>query len=78
MSLRLLLSQNPNYVYTNLDTISGRVVLSLPREETFSQITVKLECEARTRLAAPREGQRGQRYEQELEVHKVDYPQARN
>lgn len=58
-------------VFTNLDVVSGTIVLSLAREETLSAITVKLECESRTRLAAPRD-HRG-RYETELEVHKLLY-----
>ena len=45
--------------------------MSLSREETFTAIVVKLECESRTRLAAPRDDRRGDRYDQELEVHKV-------
>jgi hypothetical protein len=60
-----------NSVFTNLDVVSGTIVLSLAREETFSAITVKLECESRTRLAAPR-NDRG-RYDTELEVHKLLY-----
>ena len=58
-------------VFTNLDWVTGRVVLSLSREESISAIVVKLECESKTRLAAPRGDNRG-RYDTELEVHKVD------
>jgi hypothetical protein len=39
---------NPRNFYTNLDFISGRVILSLTRDENVSAIRVKLEGESRT------------------------------
>lgn len=44
---------NPHSFYTNLDVISGKVILSLPREETISSIIVKLEGESKTTLLRP-------------------------
>ena len=69
MSVRIILD-NGSGVYTNLDFVAGTVVLNLSREETLSAIIVKLECESRTRLAAPYDDRRNT-YETELEVHKV-------
>ena len=71
MSVHIVLDQD-SAIYTNLDIVSGRVMLKLAREETIIGIVVKLECESRTRLAAPNEDRRGA-YETELEVHKVDH-----
>lgn len=69
MAVRIYLD-NPNPVYSNLDIISGKAVLSLNREEAFTAIVVKLECESKTKLASPRsDGRRD--YDVELEVHKV-------
>lgn len=68
MSIRIHLnSQHP--VYTNLDILSGTIILSLGREEPFNNIIVKLECESKTRLSAPRED--GRRQDIEFELHKV-------
>ena len=69
----------PHAYFTNLDIITGRVILSIFSEETISAINVKLECESRTRLAMPPRGdpRRGSgsrgsdRAQNELEVHKV-------
>lgn len=69
MAVHIQLS-NANSVYTNLDIISGKAVLSIQREEAFSAIVVKLECESRTKLASPNQGRRRD-YEVELECHKV-------
>jgi len=52
MSVRIQLD-NPHNFYTNLDFISGRVILSLTNDETVSAITVKLEGESRTVLLRP-------------------------
>lgn len=52
MSLRIALDNAPEF-YTNLDTIQGRVVLSLSRHEQVGAIIVKLEGESRTALAVP-------------------------
>ncbi|MCJ1401368.1 hypothetical protein MMC11_004580 [Xylographa trunciseda] len=66
----------PYAYFTNLDIITGRVILSIFSEETISAINVKLECESRTRLAMPPRGgsgYRGDRSQTELEVHKLLY-----
>lgn len=52
MSVRIQLD-NPHTFYTNLDIISGRIILSLPTDENISAIIVKLEGESRTILMRP-------------------------
>jgi hypothetical protein len=52
MSVRIQLD-NPHSFYTNLDFISGRVILSLTSDESISAILVKLEGESRTVLMRP-------------------------
>jgi hypothetical protein len=52
MSVRIQLD-NPHQFYTNLDFISGRVILNLTNDETVSAITVKLEGESKTVLMRP-------------------------
>ena len=69
MSVNIALDQ-VSAVYTNLDIVTGRAILKLPRDEDISAIVIKLECESRTRLAAPSDDRRGT-YDTELEVHKV-------
>lgn len=49
MSIRIVLDNPPDF-YTNLDFISGRVILALRRPETIGNIIVKLEGESRTAL----------------------------
>ena len=78
MSVRIQLDK-PHVHFTNLDLISGTVILSITGNETISLITVKLEGESRTRLAGPT-NPRGtydpyERDQAQLEVHKVSkYP----
>ena len=75
MSVRIQLDK-PRGVFTNLDQISGVVVLSILGPETVSTITVKLEGESRSHLAGninPRRNYDG--FEKEgsrQEVHKVN------
>lgn len=59
--------------FTNLDTLSGRVVLRLPTEAAIAGIQIKLEGESRTRLSGPRNPQNvhSEKKRTELEVHKV-------
>lgn len=59
--------------FTNLDTLSGRVVLRLPMEAAIAGIQVKLEGESHTRLSGPRYPQNvnSEKKRTELEVHKV-------
>ncbi|KAI1085313.1 hypothetical protein F5B20DRAFT_139795 [Whalleya microplaca] len=52
MSIRISLDKPPEF-YTNLDFISGRVILSLQRPESIGNVIVKLEGESRTALAVP-------------------------
>lgn len=52
MSIRIALDNQPEF-YTNLDVITGRVVLSLNRAEQIGGIIVKLEGESRTALTMP-------------------------
>ncbi|KAI0802725.1 hypothetical protein GGR55DRAFT_664521 [Xylaria sp. FL0064] len=49
MSIRIALDKPPEF-YTNLDFISGRVIIVLNRPETIGNIIVKLEGESRTAL----------------------------
>lgn len=52
MSVRIQLDNQPEY-YTNLDYISGNVVLYCPSEENVTAIMVKLEGESSTQLLKP-------------------------
>ncbi|KAI0407587.1 hypothetical protein F4802DRAFT_517994 [Xylaria palmicola] len=49
MSIRIVLDKPPEF-YTNLDFISGRVIVVLHRPETIGNIIVKLEGESQTAL----------------------------
>ena len=76
MAVHLQLDK-PHSCFTNLDLITGKVILSIFTEETISAINVKLESESRTRLAAPVRGgpgghrNRDRNTQLEIEVHKV-------
>ena len=67
--------RKPHSSFTNLDELSGRVLLSLTSQETIAAITVKLEGESRTRLAGsygpPGTYDPYARDQTQLEVHKV-------
>jgi hypothetical protein len=54
MSIRIILDNPPEF-YTNLDVITGQVILHLPRQEHVGTIVVKLEGESRTALGIPPE-----------------------
>ena len=74
MSLRIHLD-GPSATYTNLDIVTGRVILNLPAQASFSSIIVKLEGESRTRLQGIRpgaysDGQQG-KPTTETEFHRV-------
>lgn len=81
MSVNIQLDQ-PHAHFTNLDFITGKVILTILNNETIAAIVVKLEGESKTRLAVsqlpPQEqlvqalGPRG-RHHAELEVHKLLY-----
>ncbi|KAI4195257.1 MAG: hypothetical protein LQ348_002484 [Seirophora lacunosa] len=78
MSVRVALNDQRPW-YTNLDVIAGKAILSLPRRETVTAITVKLEGECKTRLVGEIPvaiGVMGRRTRDEVvetEVHKVLY-----
>lgn len=65
----------PHAHFTNLDFITGRVVVNLPSETAIGGIQVKLEGESRTRLSGPRypNQENSDKRRTELEVHKVRY-----
>lgn len=73
MSVRVQLDQEPGDVYTNLDFVRGRVLLTLPTDATVSSITVKLEGESKTRLDGPKSPQDQDRKKTLLEAHKLLY-----
>ncbi len=52
MSIRIALDNPPEF-YTNLDFVSGRVILSLNRPEHVGNVVVKLEGESQTALGVP-------------------------
>ncbi|OTB16692.1 hypothetical protein K445DRAFT_59147 [Daldinia sp. EC12] len=61
MSIRIALDNPPEF-YTNLDFISGRVMLLLHRPETIGNVIVKLEGESHTALTLPPPGDRDDYY----------------
>ncbi len=64
MSLQIKLD-TPDASFTNLDLLSGRVLLNLTYDETISEITVKLEGISKTQLAIQ------QTDELDTEIHKL-------
>lgn len=73
MSLWIQLDRSHAH-FTNLDFVTGKVVLYLKYETAVSAISVKLEGESRTRLAGPRSYQgdiEDDRKRTEYEEHKV-------
>jgi Arrestin (or S-antigen), N-terminal domain len=72
MSVRIQFDK-PNACHTNLDFVTGRVILILQSDTTVQAITVKLEGESKTRLAGPRStnAERNDKQKVELEIHKV-------
>ncbi|KAK0108920.1 hypothetical protein ONS96_002756 [Cadophora gregata f. sp. sojae] len=82
MSVRIVLD-DPHTFYTNLDFISGRIVLNLTSDENISAIVVKLEGESRTVLMRPMNVPNPQLYAQRqrregiaTENHKILYKVA--
>ncbi|KAK5987418.1 hypothetical protein PT974_11545 [Cladobotryum mycophilum] len=53
MSIRISLDNQPEF-YTNLDLVSGKILLTLNRTEQIGSIVVKLEGESVTALTVPR------------------------
>lgn len=77
MSVRIQFDKPNDWHFTNLDIVSGKILLTLQNDATISAINVKLEGESRTRLAGPRQANsdRSDKKRTELEVHKVStYP----
>lgn len=70
MQASIVLDQPGNVSFTNLDEISGRVVVRCSKSVDISSIVVKLEGESRTRLMSS-EGPNGERPKPQLEYHKV-------
>ncbi|KAK8246114.1 arrestin [Phyllosticta capitalensis] len=76
MLVSILLDQPPPH-YTNLDTITGRVLLRATSNTTVSSIVVKLEGESRTRLIPPPRPEYPNKQQRPvLEVHKILYKTA--
>ena len=67
--VRVQLDQQHTH-FTNLDFITGKVILSLSSDEAISQIVVKLEGESMSRLVVPQIDNTNKR-KVETEVHKV-------
>jgi hypothetical protein len=75
MSVRIQLD-NPHNFYTNLDFVTGRIILNLNSDEDVAAIVVKLEGECRTALLRPAGGiqnRRDQRQGSVSENHKILY-----
>ena len=72
MSVRIQFDK-PNACHTNLDFVTGRVILTLQSDTTLQAITVKLEGESKTRLAGVRStnADRNDKQKIEVETHKV-------
>ena len=70
MNASIVLDQPGNSSFTNLDEISGRVIVRSGKGANVDQILVKLEGESRTRLLSPM-GPNGERPRPQLEYHKV-------
>jgi hypothetical protein len=71
MAASIVLDQPGGAVsYTNLDVISGKVVLRCGKSIDVESIVVKVEGESRTRLLSP-PGANGERPRPQLEYHKV-------
>jgi hypothetical protein len=74
MQASIVLDQPGNVSFTNLDVISGRVVVRCSKSVDITTIVVKLEGESRTRLMSAG-GPDGERPKPQLEYHKVRNPE---
>ncbi|KAK4551834.1 hypothetical protein LTR86_010830 [Recurvomyces mirabilis] len=72
MNATVVLDQGGSVSYTNLDVISGKVIVRCGKSIDVASIIVKLEGESRTRLLSP-PGQNGERPRPQLEYHKILY-----
>ena len=68
----MVLDQGGNVSFTNIDEISGKVVIRTQKSVDISAILVKLEGESRTRLLSP-PGPSGEKPRPQLEYHKILY-----
>lgn len=67
----IVLDQTNNTTYTNLDEITGRVILRCSKAVSIKSIVVKLEGESRTRLLGTAPGGQDRDAKVSLEYHKV-------
>lgn len=75
MNASIVLDQPGNVSFTNLDEISGKVVLRTTKDVTIDTIVVKLEGESRTRLLSPPSARKSDTGPKpQLEYHKVCEP----
>lgn len=70
MNASISLVQAGYVSFTNLDEISGRVIVRNSRSADVTAVVVKLEGESRTRLLSP-PGVNGEKPKPQLEYHKV-------
>lgn len=70
MDASVSLDQAGNVSFTNLDEITGRILVRNARPADVTAVVVKLEGESRTRLLSP-PGVNGERPKPQLEYHKV-------
>lgn len=73
MSVRIQFDR-PQVHFTNLDFLTGKVIIHLVADAAISAVTVKLEGESRTRLSGPKlayNNERSDKRRTELEWHKV-------
>jgi hypothetical protein len=70
MQASIVLDQPGNVSFTNLDQISGKVVVRCGKSTDVDSIIVKLEGESRTRLLSPA-GPNGEKAKPQSEYHKV-------
>lgn len=73
MSVRIHFDR-PEVHFTNLDFVTGKVIVHLVADAAISAVTVKLEGESRTRLSGPKlayNNERSDKRRTEFEWHKV-------
>ncbi|KAK5134602.1 hypothetical protein LTR08_006258 [Meristemomyces frigidus] len=73
MNATVVLDQGGSVTFTNLDEITGKVIVHCGKSADVSSIVVKLEGESRTRLLSPGGGPNNERPRPQLEYHKVLY-----
>lgn len=73
MSIVRVQLDNPGAFYTNLDILSGKVILNLPYDETIAAVTVKLEGESKTMLRRPQIPGERRMDDTTTEYHKILY-----